>query len=48
MSRSKPKNSLMLHLDMKGKCVQLSAVGVVCIIVVCLTIVIVAILVRVL
>lgn len=36
MSRSKPENRLMLHLDIKRKRVQLSVVGVVGIITVCL------------
>ena len=45
MSRSKPENRLKIHWDIKGKCLELSAVGVVSIIAVCL-VVIVAILVR--
>ena len=48
MSRSKPENRLMLHLDIKRKRVQLSVVGVVGIITVCLAIITIAILARVL
>jgi hypothetical protein len=48
MSRSKPENRLMLHLDIKRKRVQLSVVGVVGVIAVCLAIITIAILLRVL
>ena len=48
MSRSKPETRLMLHLDIKRKRVELSVVGVVGVITVCLVIIAIAILARVL